>query len=117
MTSHENGRVASWTREDGRGFHFGIEAEYLLVDAETFRPLWHPDLTFEELNAAVGLNPDLTQSQGSGQGLIGPRCRQLLGQLLEEGPGVGPGQASVERSAYGGGIRLGDRLKQGLVGL
>ena len=45
MPSRENGRVASWTRENGRGFHFGIEAEYLLVDAETFRPLWHHDLS------------------------------------------------------------------------
>jgi carboxylate-amine ligase len=40
------------TRENGRGYHFGLEVEYLLVDAETFRPLWHTDLTFEELNAA-----------------------------------------------------------------
>lgn len=31
------------------GFRFGIEAEFLLVDAETYRPLWHPDLTFEDL--------------------------------------------------------------------
>jgi Glutamate-cysteine ligase family 2(GCS2) len=51
-------------RENGRGFHFGLEAEYLLVDAETFRPLWHPDLSFSELNAAlegiaIGDMPDL----------------------------------------------------------
>ena len=39
-------------QENGRGFHFGLEVEYLLVDAETFRPLWHPDLSFDELNAA-----------------------------------------------------------------
>jgi hypothetical protein len=45
------------TCENGRGFHFGIEAEYLLVDAETFRPLWHPDLSFEELNAAFEAIP------------------------------------------------------------
>lgn len=31
------------------GFHFGIEAEFLLVDANSFRPLWHPDLTFEQV--------------------------------------------------------------------
>lgn len=31
-------------------FRFGIEAEYQLADAETFRPLWHQDLSFEELN-------------------------------------------------------------------
>ena len=51
MTTHQNGRGPSWTRENGRGFHFGIEAEYLLVEAETFRPLWHHDLEFEGLNA------------------------------------------------------------------
>jgi len=41
------------TRENGRGFHFGLEAEYLLVDSGTFRPLWHRDVTFRELNAAL----------------------------------------------------------------
>ena len=40
-------------RENGRGFHFGLEAEYLLVDAETFRPLWHRDLSFRDLNSAL----------------------------------------------------------------
>jgi hypothetical protein len=38
---------------DGRGFMFGVESEYLLVDAETFRPLWHKELSFERLNAAL----------------------------------------------------------------
>ena len=36
-------------RDKQEGFHFGIEAEYMLVDAATFRPLWHRDLTFEGL--------------------------------------------------------------------
>jgi len=49
--------MASWNRENGRGFHFGIEAEYLLVDSETFRPLWHQDLRFEELNGALETIP------------------------------------------------------------
>jgi carboxylate-amine ligase len=40
-------------RENGRGYHFGIEAEYLLVESETFRPLWYRDLSFEVLNAAL----------------------------------------------------------------
>lgn len=31
------------------GFRFGIEAEFLLVEADSFRPLWHPDLTFEQV--------------------------------------------------------------------
>lgn len=30
-------------------FRFGIEAEYLLADKATFRPLWHHDVTFAEL--------------------------------------------------------------------
>jgi carboxylate-amine ligase len=45
------------TRQNGRGFHFGIEAEYLLVEAETFRPLWYDDLEFEPLNAALETIP------------------------------------------------------------
>ena len=35
------------------GFHFGLEAEFLLVDAISFRPLWYRDLKFETLNAAL----------------------------------------------------------------
>jgi len=38
---------------NGRGFHFGLESEYLLVDAATFRPLWHRDLSFQQLNEAL----------------------------------------------------------------
>lgn len=35
------------------GFHFGLETEFLLVDAASCRPLWHPDLRFEELNSIL----------------------------------------------------------------
>jgi carboxylate-amine ligase len=42
---------------DGTGFHFGLEAEFLLVDAQTFRPLWHPDLKFAELNRILEAIP------------------------------------------------------------
>ena len=35
------------------GFRFGLEAEYLLVEAGSFRPLWHPDLSFDRLDAAL----------------------------------------------------------------
>jgi Glutamate-cysteine ligase family 2(GCS2) len=41
----------------GDGFRFGLEAEYLLADAETFRPLWHRDLTFAELDALLASIP------------------------------------------------------------
>jgi carboxylate-amine ligase len=39
--------------ENGQGFHFGLESEYLLVDAESFRPLWYRDLSFDPLNEAL----------------------------------------------------------------
>jgi len=38
---------------NGRGFHFGLESEYLLVDVATFRPLWYRDLSFARLNEAL----------------------------------------------------------------
>lgn len=31
-------------------FMFGLETEFLLLDAETFRPLWYQELAFEKLN-------------------------------------------------------------------
>lgn len=36
-----------------QGLRFGLEGEYLLVDVETFRPLWHHDLTFQHLNGLL----------------------------------------------------------------
>jgi carboxylate-amine ligase len=36
-----------------RQFAFGLETEYLLVDADSFRPLWHRDLTFDSLNRVL----------------------------------------------------------------
>jgi carboxylate-amine ligase len=39
--------------ENGRGFHFGLESEYLLVDAATFHPLWYQELSFDPLNEAL----------------------------------------------------------------
>lgn len=38
---------------DKDAFRFGLEAEFLLADSETFRPLWHHDLTFAELNETL----------------------------------------------------------------
>src|SRR5215210_6990798 len=38
---------------NGQGFRFGLEAEYMLADAQTFRPLWHQDLSFERLNSTL----------------------------------------------------------------
>ena len=44
-------------KQNQNGFRFGLEAEFLLVDAESFRPLWHPDLSFEILNSALEAIP------------------------------------------------------------
>lgn len=33
-----------------KGFRFGLESEYLVVKKDDFTPLWHHDLTFENLN-------------------------------------------------------------------
>src|SRR5215467_15402197 len=38
-------------------FGFGLETEFLLVDARSFGPLWHPDLQFEALNAVLEAIP------------------------------------------------------------
>jgi carboxylate-amine ligase len=40
-----------------REFGFGLETEHLLVDSESFRPLWHPDLKFDPLNATLETIP------------------------------------------------------------
>lgn len=37
----------------GEGYRFGLEGEYLLVEASSFRPLWHNDLAFHRLNALL----------------------------------------------------------------
>jgi carboxylate-amine ligase len=74
--------VASWAHENGRGFHFGIEAEFLLVDAETFRPLWHHDLEFESLNAALETIPVLDLPPLDGLELEPPH-RKLMPFVVE----------------------------------
>jgi Glutamate-cysteine ligase family 2(GCS2) len=70
------------TRDNGRGFHFGLEVEYLLVDAETFRPLWHADLSFDELNAAFEAIPigDLPPLDGLD---LEPPHRKLMPFVVE----------------------------------
>jgi hypothetical protein len=55
MSGQFNGATMSNGGPDG--FRFGLEAEFLLVDAASFRPLWHPDLNFEKLNAALEAIP------------------------------------------------------------
>jgi hypothetical protein len=44
-------------RSNGSGFRFGLEAEFLLVETASFRPLWHHDLKFHLLNEALEAIP------------------------------------------------------------
>jgi hypothetical protein len=70
------------SRDNGRGFHFGLETEYLLVDADTFRPLWHRDLSFDPLNAAFEAIPvgDLPPLDGLD---LEPPHRKLMPFVVE----------------------------------
>jgi hypothetical protein len=45
------------TTAQADGFKFGLETEFLLVDARSFRPLWHRDLSFRALNLALEAIP------------------------------------------------------------
>ena len=56
------------TVSSARQFGFGLETEYLLVDADSFEPLWHQDLKFDVLNAALeGIHAAQAESDlGSG---------------------------------------------------
>src|SRR5437868_6798411 len=47
------------------GFHFGLEAEFLLVEADSFLPLWHPQLRFDALNALLeSIDIDPSDNEG-----------------------------------------------------
>jgi hypothetical protein len=45
------------TQNKGGDFRFGLEAEFLLVDAASYRPLWHHDMKFRTLNEALEAIP------------------------------------------------------------
>jgi hypothetical protein len=40
---------------EGSSFGFGLEAEFMLVDAGSYRPLWYRDLKFQDLNRILEL--------------------------------------------------------------
>lgn len=71
------------TRNDNAdGFRFGLEAEFLLADAETYRPLWHHDLEFSELNETLESIPldDLPPLDGLD---LEPPHRKLMPFVVE----------------------------------
>src|SRR4051794_40658381 len=53
LAGYHSRRATHVTDRERDGFRFGLEAEFLLVDAASFRPLWHRDLKFETLNSAL----------------------------------------------------------------
>ena len=63
------------------GFHFGLEAEFLLVDARSFEPLWHPQLRFDELYAILeGIRADDFSRDGLD---VEPLHREALPFIVE----------------------------------
>lgn len=50
-------RPAAPTDHPAAGFRFGVDEEFLLVDADNLAPLWHGDLRFDELNALLETIP------------------------------------------------------------
>lgn len=78
-TTDRGPAVATGTRRRGEtdGFRFGLEAEYLLVEAGTFRPLWHPDLDFATLNAALEAIPTDDLPPADGLELAAPHRKRM----------------------------------------
>src|SRR5262249_25734045 len=52
LSSARRSRGSEAPMNPGR-YQFGLEGEYLLVEASSFRPLWQEDLTFTRLNALL----------------------------------------------------------------
>ena len=46
-------------------FRFGLEAEFLLIEADSFQPLWHPQLRFDALNSLLeSIDVDASDDEG-----------------------------------------------------
>ncbi|MFM8315252.1 MAG: glutamate-cysteine ligase family protein [Deltaproteobacteria bacterium] len=63
-------------------FSFGLETEYMLVDAETYAPLWHRELNFHELDHIFANVPNLDISK---KGLKSQPPHSIPGHYLVEG--------------------------------
>jgi len=63
------------------GFRVGIEAEFALVDPDSFRPLWHSDLRFRNLNHILeGIPVDDLGTEGL---KLEPPHRKLMPYVVE----------------------------------
>jgi Glutamate-cysteine ligase family 2(GCS2) len=62
-------------------FRMGIEAEFALVDRDSFRPLWHSDIRFEDLNQIL---EDIPVGDLGTEGLkLEPPHRKLMPYVVE----------------------------------
>jgi hypothetical protein len=62
-------------------FGFGIEAEFALVDRNSFRSLWHSDITFHQLNAILESIP--VSDLGTDGLKLEPPHRKLMPYVVE----------------------------------
>ena len=117
-------------RSSGRGFQFGIEAEFLLVEAGTYRPLDHQDLDFEQLEAALESIPtdDLPGCDGLGpkpphrktmpfyvEGYHVPDPESPRPALIPKGIEVRTPPLATPEAAFGMLVELVGRLREGLA--
>ncbi len=68
------------------GFKFGLEAEYMLAHAQTFKPLWYKDLNFKQLDHLFS-SIDLS-GLPSLEGLAAEPPHQKLMPFIVEGYGI-----------------------------
>ena len=85
------------------GFRFGLEAEFMLAQASSFRPLWYKDVTFKTLDQifeSISLEgiPSL-------EGLSAEPPHKKLMPFIVEGYGI-PDQDFVIKDAYPKGIEI-----------
>lgn len=95
VSRHESFHVA---------FRFGIEAEFLLVDAETSRPLWHKDLQFSTLNGAFETIDTSDLPPLDGLDLEAPH-RKCMPYIVEGYHVPGPDQIPIDILPKGAEIR------------
>lgn len=85
------------------GFRFGLEAEYMLANAQDMKPLWYRDVTFRELDEmfeAISLEgiPSL-------EGLAAEPPHEKLMPFIVEGYGI-PDENFVVKDAYPKGVEI-----------
>jgi len=84
-------------------FHFGLEAEFMLARAKTFKPLWYRDITFKELDDILTSIP--LDNLPSLDGLSAEPPHQKLMPFIVEGYGIPDSEMNIV-DAYPKGIEI-----------